>query len=131
MSDLFVAYYGADQKFKDVTQIVTSSFTPNPTQPHIITLPRNLDFNRYFGDPCFGKLKYLVLISFIHKAFIKIRERSIIKELTFDLTQPLPDQQSLSDNSILSATYGARNSFMDVTAIINAPESQFSTNVCI
>ena len=77
------AYYGVGDVVANVSNIIVDKFIQN----NKIIIPSNCNFNIYFGDPCPGIVKHLILI--INNIKHIIREGSIIEELHYDLNDSI------------------------------------------
>jgi dTDP-glucose 4,6-dehydratase len=91
-------YYGFEDKFIDVTNIVLDKFKRNNS----VILPKNCNFNSFFGDPYEGKLKELRIN--IDGEKYKISENSLNKSITFCL---LKGQLDIIDRDIILVTGGS------------------------
>lgn len=118
-SNSWAAFYGTEQIYKEVTNIVETTFVTK-TQPDVITIPANTEFNTHFGDPVPKKVKQLILLQFSTNNYIAIPERSLKTHFVVDMAQELSkNSHNISENQLVSGLYGAKSSFIDVTQIIN------------
>ena len=90
-------YYGFENNFIDVTNIVLNKFKRN----NLVIIPKNCNFNSFFGYPFEGKLKELIIN--IDSKKYKIPENSLNNSITFCL---LKGKLDIIERDIILVTGG-------------------------